>query len=185
MLNGRPVVFLSCSDRYKESVAAKVRAALDDVGVWGVIVSDEPLLPRVEWEPGAKVESYMNASDAVVALCTPDDTLADGTVQTRPNIIDEIRMARERPNLRDRVLVAKARDVRLPSNINPTYERLDPADLGPLITIVIEQLRTCGVVGEHPAAPVTRGRRRASSRSSRGSASESGKRQSAGPTARR
>jgi hypothetical protein len=54
--------------------------------VWGVIVSDEPLLPRVEWEPGAKVESYMNASDAVVALCTPDDTLADGTVQTRPNI---------------------------------------------------------------------------------------------------
>ena len=74
-----------------------------------MIVSDEPLLPRVEWEPDAKVESYMNASDAVVALCTPDDTLADGTVQTRPNIIDEIRMARERPNLRDRVLVAKAR----------------------------------------------------------------------------
>ena len=109
MLNGRPVVFLSCSDRYKESVAVKVRAALDDVGVWGVIVSDEPLLPRVEWEPGAKVESYMNAADAVVALCTPDDTLDDGTVQTRPNIIDEIRMARERPNLRDRVLVAKAR----------------------------------------------------------------------------
>ena len=156
MLNGRPVVFLSCSDRYKESVAAKVRAALDDGGVWGVIVSDEPLLPRVEWEPGAKVESYMNASDAVVALCTPDDTLADGTVQTRQNIIDEIRMARDRPNLRDRVLVAKAQPVRLPSNINPTYERLDPADLGPLITIVLEQLRTWGVVGERPAAPVTR-----------------------------
>lgn len=156
MLDGRPVVFLSCSDRYKESVAAKVRAALDEVGVWGVIVSDEPLLPHVEWDPDAKVESYMNASDAVVALCTPDDTLADGTVQTRPNIIDEIRMARERPHLRDRVLVAKARPVRLPSNINPTYERLDPADLGPLITIVLKQLRTWGVVGERPAAPVAR-----------------------------
>lgn len=156
MLNGRPVVFLSCSDRYKESVAVKVRGALDDVGVWGVIVSDEPLLPHVEWDPGAKVESYMNAADAVVALCTPDDTLTDGTVQTRPNIIDEIRMARERPNLRDRVLVAKARLVRLPSNINPTYERLDPSDLGPLIDIILKQLRTWGVVGERPAAPVTR-----------------------------
>ena len=78
MLNGRPVVFPSCSDRYKESVAAKVRAALDDVDVWGVIVSDEPLLPHVELEPGAKVESYMNASDAVVALCTPDDPVTRG-----------------------------------------------------------------------------------------------------------
>jgi hypothetical protein len=156
MLDGRTVVFLSCSDRYKKSVAVKIRAALNDVGVWGVIVSDEPLLPRVEWDPDAKVESYMNAADAVVALCTPDNTLDDGTVQTRPNIIDEIRMARERPNLRDRVLVAKARDVRLPSNINPTYERLDPADLDPLISIVLKQLRTWGVVGERPAAPVTR-----------------------------
>ena len=124
--------------------------------MWGVIVADEPLLPRVGWEPGEKVESYMNASDAVVALCTPDDTLADGTVQTRPNIIDEIRMARERPNLRDKVLVAKARAVSLPSNINPTYEQLDPADLGPLITIVLKQLRMWGVIGERPAGPVTR-----------------------------
>jgi hypothetical protein len=95
MLNGRPVVFLSCSDRYKESVAAKVRAALDEVGVWGVIVSDEPLLPRVEWEPGAKVESYMNASDAVVALCTPDDTLADGTVRKASR--NSLRRSREKP----------------------------------------------------------------------------------------
>jgi hypothetical protein len=156
MLDGRPVVFLSCSDKYKERVAAKVRAALDDVGVWGVIVSDEPLLPRVGWEPGDKVEAYMDASDAVIALCTPDDALAGGTVQTRQNIIDEIRLARGRPNLRDRVLVAKARDVRLPSNINPTYEQLDPADLGPLITIILKQLRTWGVIGERPAAPVTR-----------------------------
>jgi hypothetical protein len=156
MLNGRPVVFLSCSTRYKESVAAKVRTALDGIDVWGVIVADEPLLPRVGWEPGAKVESYMNASDAVVALCTADDTLTDGTVQTRPNIIDEIRMARERPHLRERVLVAKARAVRLPSNINPTYEQLDPEDLRPLIAIVQEQLRTWGVVSERPAGPVTR-----------------------------
>jgi hypothetical protein len=156
MLNGRPVVFLSCSDRYRETVAARIRVALDDVGVWGVIVSEEPLLPGVEWDPDAKVASYMNASDAMVALCTPDDTLADGTVQTRPNIIDEIRMARERPHLRDRVLVAKARPVRLPSNINPTYERLDPSDLDPLISIMLKQLRTWGVIGERPAAPVAR-----------------------------
>jgi CAP12/Pycsar effector protein, TIR domain len=155
MLDGRPVVFLSCSDRFKESVARKLRDALAEVGVWGVIVSDEPLLSRVGWEPGDKVEAYMNASDAVVALCTADDQLADGTVQTRQNIIDEIRLARERPNLRDRVLVAKGQAVRLPSNINPTYERLDPRDLRPLIDVVLRQLREWRVIGERPAQPVT------------------------------
>jgi hypothetical protein len=61
MLDGRPVVFLSCSDKYKESVAAKVRTALEGVGVWGVIVSDESLLSRVGWEPSDKVDAYMNA----------------------------------------------------------------------------------------------------------------------------
>jgi hypothetical protein len=156
MLDGRPVVFLSCSDKYKESVAAKVRTSLEGVGVWGVIVSDEPLLSRVGWEPSDKVDAYMNASDAMVALCTADDALADGTMQTRQNIIDEIRLARERPHLRDKVLVAKARSVRLPSNINPTYEQLDPADLDPLITIVLRQLREWGVVDESPAEPVIR-----------------------------
>jgi hypothetical protein len=156
MLDGRPVIFLSCSLRYKESVAAKVRTALGEVGARGVIVADEPLLPRVGWEPEAKVEAYMDASEAVVALCTADDTLADGTVQTRQNIIDEIRLARDRPHLRDKVFVAKAQSVRLPSNINPTYERLDPADLDPLISLVLRQLRTWGVLGERPAGPATR-----------------------------
>ena len=154
MLDGRPVVFLSCSEKYKERVAAKLRDALAEVGVWGVIVSDEPLMSRVGWEPGDQVDAFMNASDAVVALCTADDQLADGTVQTRQNIIDEIRLARERPHLRGKVLVAKARPVRLPSNINPTYENLDPSDLRPLVRIVLRQLREWGVVGERPAGPV-------------------------------
>lgn len=154
MLDGRPVVFLSCSEKYKERVAAELRDALAEVGIWGVIVSDEPLPVRVGWEPGNKVEAYMNASDAVVALCTADDRLADGTMQTRQNIIDEIRLARERPNLRDKVFVAKARGVRLPSNINPTYEQIEPSDLAPLISLVLGQLREWGVVGERPAGPV-------------------------------
>jgi hypothetical protein len=75
-------------------------------------------------------------------------------MQTRQNIIDEIRLARERPNLRDKVFVAKARGVRLPSNINPTYEQLDPSDLAPLISLVLRQLREWRVVGERPAGPV-------------------------------
>ena len=52
MLDGRPVVFLSCSEKYKERVAAKLRDALAEVGVRGVIVSDEPLLSHTSWEPG-------------------------------------------------------------------------------------------------------------------------------------
>jgi hypothetical protein len=51
--------------------------------MFGVIVSEEPLLPRTPGDPDSKVESYLDASDAFVALCTPDDQLEDDTVQCR------------------------------------------------------------------------------------------------------
>lgn len=158
MLDGRPAVFLSCSERYKKIVAWPVRDALRDHRVHGIIVSDEPLLPRTPSDPDSQVNAYLDASDALVALCTPDDRLEDGTVQTRPNIINEIQRALDRPGLRDRIQVLKARDVRLPSNINPTYDALDVADISAAVDRIVPQLRAWGILSreaEPAPAPST------------------------------
>ncbi len=87
MLNGRVVVFLSCSEKFKQDVALPVRDGLARHGVHGVIVSEEPMLPRTSGEPESKIEAYLDASDAFVALCTPDDQLQGGSFHCRLNII--------------------------------------------------------------------------------------------------
>jgi hypothetical protein len=153
MLGGRPAVFLSCSEKYKASVAMPVRAELSKLGVHAVIVSEEPHPPSVGWEPDDKVEYFLNGSDAMIALCTPDDQLKDGTVHTRPNIIDEIARARQKPHLRNKIQVLKAPEVRLPSNINPTYERLDPSRPAEVISVIVRQLTEWGVLAKSPAEP--------------------------------
>jgi CAP12/Pycsar effector protein, TIR domain len=140
MLNGRVAVFLSCSERFKERVARPIRDALAEHNVHGIIVADEPLLPGASGEPESKVDTYLDASDAFIALATGDDQLGDGTVQTRQNIIDEHGRGRSRPKLRQRIQVFKAPEVKLPSNINPTYERLDVADLSRVAELILRQL---------------------------------------------
>ncbi len=148
-----PCCFLSCSERYKESVAYPIRDGLRAAGVYPVIVSEEPQPSGVNWDPDSKVDYFLDQADSVVALCTPDDRLQDETIQPRQNIIDEIQRARSRPHLRTRVEVLKERTVRLPSNINPTYDRLDleASDLN--LKIVLRQLREWGVAPAEPDSP--------------------------------
>lgn len=153
MLGGRPVVFLSCSEKFKLKVARPVREGLKAAGIHGIIVSDEPILPRTDWTPDNKVESYLDASDAFLALCTPDDDLSDGTVQCRQNIIDEIQRARQKPHLRDKIMVLKTASVRLPSNINPTYDNLDPSNVVSAIEPIVKQLNMWGVIPLQPRVP--------------------------------
>ncbi len=146
MLHGQPVVFISCSEKFKLTVARPIRTGLSDVRVRGVIVSDEPALPRTGWTADDKVESYLDASDAFLALCTADNELADGTFECRQNIISEIERARKKPHLRDKIMVFKEASVRLPSNINPIYERLEPGSINEAIHLMVRQLQTWGVI---------------------------------------
>ena len=155
MLNGRPVVFISCSEKFKLIAARPIREGLSEIGIYGVIVSDEPSLPRTGWAPDDKVESYIDASDAFLALCTADDELEDGSVQCRQNIIDELQRARQKPHLRHRIMVLKMAPVRLPSNINPTYDRLDPKNINSSIDLIAKQLQAWGVITARASAPAT------------------------------
>jgi hypothetical protein len=156
MLHGRPVVFLSSSEKFKLTVARPIRDGLAEVGVDGIIVSDEPTLPRTGWTPEDKVESYLDASDAFLALCTADNELADGTVECRQNIISEIERARKKPHLRDKIMIFKAQLVRLPSNINPVYEHLDQGHINEAIDLIVRQLRTWGVIAARVSLHPTR-----------------------------
>jgi hypothetical protein len=150
MLSGRVAVFISCSHDFKERVARPICDALAARDIQGIIVEDEPLLPGASGDPESKVDAYLEASDAFVVLATPDDQLTDGTVQTRQNIIDEHGRARSRPNLRERIQVFKTPHVKLPSNINPTYEQLDVSDVSQIPDLIFRQLDAWGLLDAQP-----------------------------------
>jgi hypothetical protein len=155
MLGGQVAVFVAYSEKFKEAVARPVRDALAEHGLRGLLVTDEPLLPETGDHPRAKVESYLNASSAFVALCTADYALSDGTMYPRANIVDEIQLASLRPQLRDRSQILKSPEVLLPSSITPTYDQLDIASPASAAAVILKQLEAWGVMNlaSAPRAP--------------------------------
>lgn len=148
MLEGRTVIFLSCMAAAKDRLAGPIRDQLDAIGYHAVIVMDEPLL-RGSFDAESKVNAYIHASDAFVALCTADPRVPGGTAQ---NIIDEIGRARSHPGLREVVCVLKEASVSLPSNINPVWEALERDNPEPAFRVIHRQLNAWGVVPVMPRA---------------------------------
>lgn len=138
MLGGKTTVFISCSEKYKETVAWHFRDACSLQGWQGVIVSDLPKRGSA-WGPEDKVEFYLNRSDMMVALLTPDDHHDDDTWWPRHNITDELARARRKDHLRDMICVLKAPAVSVPSNIDPVYDTLNPSDPLPAIQSFLRQ----------------------------------------------
>ena len=136
MLDGETVVFLSCMASAADSLARPIRDRLKELGYRAVIVMDEPLL-RGSFDPESKVTSYLEASDAFVALATADERVPGGTAQ---NIVDEIGRARSLPDLRDVVCVLKEAGVSLPSNINPVWDTLRADDPDAAFRVIRRQL---------------------------------------------
>jgi hypothetical protein len=129
-------------DAYADQLARPIRDQLNSLGYYAVIVTDEPQL-RGTFDPESKVNGYIEASDAFVALCTSDNRVPGGTAQ---NIIDEIGRARSHPSLREVVCVLKEADVRLPSNINPVWTSLDKDNPTSAFGAIRRQLDAWGVV---------------------------------------
>jgi hypothetical protein len=152
MLRGQVAVFLSCSEKFKPSVAWPVRDALASQGLRAVIMSDEPSLLSAGDDAETKAEPYLDASSAFVALCTADYELSDGTKIPRANIIDEIQQAVGRPHLRDHAQILKSPGVLLPSDITPTYDSLDVTKPAVAAEVVLKQLQHWGI-GSEPASP--------------------------------
>jgi hypothetical protein len=154
MLRGQVAVFLSCSEKFKASVAWPVRDVLTSHGLCTIIMSDERPLPSASADAEVKAEPYLDASSAFVALCTADYELSDGTKYPRANIVDEIQQARSRPYLRDRSQVLKSPGVLLPSDITPTYDSLDVTKPAVAAEVVLKQLQQWGIVpGNASIAP--------------------------------
>jgi hypothetical protein len=152
VLRGQVAVFLSCSEKFKPSVAWPVRNVLAGHGLRAVIMSDEPPLLSVGDDGETKAEPYLDASSAFVALCTADYELSDGTKIPRANIIDEIQQAVGRPHLRDHAQILKAPGVLLPSDITPTYDSLDVTRPAAAAEVVLKQLQQWGI-GPGQASP--------------------------------
>ncbi|MGH8523915.1 MAG: TIR domain-containing protein, partial [Gammaproteobacteria bacterium] len=124
------------------SVAHPFRDLIEAAGLRAVIVSDLPT-PAGAFGPEDKMDAYLNRCEAVLVLATPDDQVGEA-YQPRPNISDEIGRARSRETLRRRICVLKEPSVRLHSNIDAVYERLDPNDLTPAIMALLRQLTEWG-----------------------------------------
>lgn len=139
MLNGRNAIFITCSEKYRETVAHRFRERIEAAGLVGVILSEMPKLFG-SWTPEEKLDEYLRRCEAHVVLCTPDDKHADDTWSVRGNVLDEIGRARTMGHLRDCMAVFKTDDVALPSNIDPVYERLDLENVDDAVTRAMRQL---------------------------------------------
>jgi hypothetical protein len=139
VIEGRPAVFISCSDKFKSSVAYVYRDAIHAYGLEPVIVSDAP--SHGARNPDEKVNFYLEHCEGFVALCTPDDQLANGAFQVRPNICEELGRAGQLPHLASRIYVVKVASVLLPSNTNFPYDPLELDNLAPALVRLIQQLR--------------------------------------------
>jgi hypothetical protein len=153
MLNFRPTVFISHSERFKEEVAIPFRDHIRSLGMTAILVSEMPTPEGGAGEPDSKVDYYLDRSEMFVALMTPDDHTKEGEVHARPNVTDEIARARARDHLRERVQVFKAAEVDLHSNINPTYEALDPTDVAASFAVFERQAAAWEILEVSPAPP--------------------------------
>ena len=161
MLRGQVAIVLSCSDKFKATLAWPVRDALTSQGLGVIIVSDEPPLPSFRGDVddrGAKgnFEAYLDASSAFVALCAADYELSDGSKYPRASLIDEIQLALTRPHLQGRCQVLKSPGVLLPSDISPTYLSLDAAKPAEAADVILKQFQEWEVALQPPgpsAAP--------------------------------
>jgi hypothetical protein len=149
VLQGRPVILISYSEAYSARLARPVAERLVREGIKAILVGDEPLPAGIESNPNAKVSYFFTFADMAVFLATPDDQLASGRIQTRQNIIDEHRLGLEREHLRTKLLVFKAQEVTLPSNINPVFNELPADDPDWVVDRVLRQAREWGLL---PAA---------------------------------
>ncbi len=139
MLDGKITIFISCSEQYRQRVGHAFRDLIQNLGFGAVILSEAPKLENA-WTTEEKLVGYLERSDALVVLCTPDDQRADKTWAVRPNIIDELGRARTMKHLRDRIAVFKSKQVTLPSNVAPVYEQLDTNELDSALKALIRQL---------------------------------------------
>jgi hypothetical protein len=160
MLRGQMAVFLSCSEKFKEELAWPVRDTLASRDLRAIIVTDEPPLPSTRSDDDAKLESYLNACSAFVALCTPDYKLSDGAMYPRVNIADEIQRAFGHPHLRDHAQILTSPGVLLPSDITPTFDSLDVAEPGKAAEVILDQLAAWGLTpgpatGQAPPQPAS------------------------------
>lgn len=151
MLAGQPLILISYSERFRSTVAQPVADRLAAYGVRAVLVGEEPMPAGLDSHPDAKVTYFFDLADMVVFLATPDDRVESGELHTRQNIVDELRRGLERQHLKHKLLVFKADDVVLPSNVNPVYEPLPLDEPEWIAERVVRQAREWGLLPREPA----------------------------------
>jgi hypothetical protein len=150
VIEAKPTVVLSYSERFQDEIARPVARTLRRFGLRPVLVGDEPLPAGIESNPNNKVEWFFLNAQMAVILATPDDRTENGEVKTRGNVVDEYRLAQQKEHLKEKLLVFKAEDVELHSNINPVYEPLPLDNPEWIANRIVEQARVWGLLPPVP-----------------------------------
>jgi hypothetical protein len=151
VIEAKPTVVLSYSERFQDDVARPVAKTLRRFGLRPVLVGDEPLPAGIESNPNNKVEWFFLNAEMAVILATPDERTENGEVKKiRDNVVDEYRIAQQKEHLREKLLVFKAEDVELHSNINPVYEPLPLDNPEWIANRIVEQARIWGLLPPVP-----------------------------------
>jgi hypothetical protein len=150
VIDGKPTIVLSYSERFQDEVARPVAKLLRRFGLRPVLVGDEPLPPGIESSPNDKVEWFFLEAQMAVILATPDDRTENGGFKPRGNVVDEYRLAQQKEHLKNKLQVFKAENVELHSNINPVYEPLPLDDPESIANSIVEQARVWGLLPPVP-----------------------------------
>jgi hypothetical protein len=150
VIDGKPTIVLSYSERFQDKVARPVAKLLRRFGLRPVLVGDELLPPGIESNPNDKVEWFFLNAEMAVILATPDDRTKNGEFKPRGNVVDEYRIAQQKEHLKKKLQVFKAENVQLPSNINPVYEPLPLDDPESIANRIVEQARVWGLLPPVP-----------------------------------
>jgi len=151
VIEAKPTIVLSYSEQFQDEIARPVAKMLRRFGLRPVLVGEEPLPAGIESNPNNKVEWFFLNAQMAVILATPDDRTENGEVKTRANVVDEYRLAQQKEHLREKLLVFKAEDVQLHSNINPAYEPLPLDNPEWIANRIVKQARVWGLLPPVPA----------------------------------
>ena len=107
-----PIVFISVSEKAM-NLAEKLEVFLINLGATPIVVSKKPNLGLT---PEAKVNHYLDQCNSGIVIAACDQVLRDGTKISKGNIDNEIGLLTKSPNINNRIIILKEKEVNLSSN---------------------------------------------------------------------
>ena len=113
-----PNIFISCGGSAKNDLIPKLKELILSLGMKPIIAEEEP---NYNLSPQDKVRTFINLSNAGIAVITAEDLQSNGEFHPCANVVHEIGLMQENSNIRGRIIYMKENRLNLPSNLQVSY----------------------------------------------------------------